>query len=180
MPNIVDCRTTEQVGRQTSELVAASGKDRRALGPTEASRMCLGTSNLGRALVRIFFNLTTRRSTLSVAVFPFSYRLSFALWSHRSKRVYIISFAFFVHLPQHAARFHFSRPFGLQAPFRFPATAAFRTQGTTRPWSCLYSKLIPSSRTSSSVSRLDSLCSTVSTLLPEPSPLLLVPRVAMF
>jgi hypothetical protein len=59
--------------------------------------MCPGTSNLGRALetaVSYNFPPDAPRSTISVAVLPFSSRLPFALWSNRSKRVHITPFAF--------------------------------------------------------------------------------------
>ena len=73
-----DPKQTES--RWTLESLAASGKERkmRALGPTEASRMCLVTSD---ELSYIFPH--------DVAVFPLSSRLPFALWSNRSKRVHI-------------------------------------------------------------------------------------------
>ena len=169
-------------------MVAASDSqrnDRRALGPTEASRMCPATSNLGRALesaVSYIFQPDAPRSTLSVAVSP-SHLVCHLLCGVTGANGSYHSICIFVHLPQHAARFHLSCqgfcPFGLQAPFRFPATAAFRTQGTILPQPCLYHQLTSASRSSSSVSRADRLCSTVSTLSPEPSPLLWVPRVAM-
>jgi len=68
-----DPKQTES--RWTLESLAASGKERkmRALGPTEASRMWPGTSNLGRALesaVSYIFQPDAPRSTLSVAVSP--------------------------------------------------------------------------------------------------------------
>lgn len=140
------------------------------------------SDELWRAPCRIFFNLTLHDPPSPSPSSP-SHLVCHLLCGVTGANGSYHSICIFVHSPQYAARFHLPCqgfcPF-LQAAFRFPATAALRTQGTASSQTCLYHQLIVASRNSSSVSRVDRLCSTVSTLLPEPSPLLWVPRVVTF